>query len=441
MFYCYFLIGGEVYLYKSTSKAKTNDWKADGHRWINNGITKLPRKDPKIYKTYFYLQTKEGMNKNFKKMVFQLPSDTTLSLIHYIGDESLSIPTSHGNALKQTKLFIRTKPSLLEEIEDKIEHQIPNKIYKDKVADATKIVDAPRNLKQVQNIKEKLKQKTRASRDAISNCHEIAYDMPGFVHSIQTFPDLCVVAGLDEMFSEMSEVLKSKNEQLLSYDTTFNMGDYYVSPLLFRNTKFVGNPVMLGGILINERRTQCYHEMFFQTLEQHVKHLHNIPIATDEEPAMVNAINEKTSLYRVGCHRHLVNDIKHRVDGHGGTKDDRQKYVRDVLDLLDSSSFEEFRDKYQEILLTWEANFQEYFHKSILTKVDAYGRWKVKNLLEFLTTVTTNQSEGFNSLIKGLQGWKEVPIDVILLSFRMLQRYYLNEIQRGLAGIGNYTQV
>ena len=91
-------------------------------------------------------------------MVYQLPSDNTLTLIQYIGDSSLSIPSSHGNALKQTKLIIKTKPSLLAEIEKNIEHQIHNKIYKDKVAKATTIIDAPRNLKQVQNIKENFQQ-------------------------------------------------------------------------------------------------------------------------------------------------------------------------------------------------------------------------------------------------------------------------------------------
>ena len=53
--------------------------------------------------------------------------------------------------------------------------------------------------------------------------------------------------------------------------------------------------------------------------------------------------------------------------------------------------------------------------------------------------ITTNQSEGFNWLIKDLNNWKEGPIDCILLSFRFLQQYFLSEIRRGRAAIGNFT--
>ena len=44
-----------------------------------------------------------------------------------------------------------------------------------------------------------------------------------------------------------------------------------------------------------------------------------------------------------------------------------------------------------------------------------------------------NQSEGFNSVLKRLQSWKEVPIDTALLSLYHLHAYYRNEWQRGLA--------
>lgn len=48
--------------------------------------------------------------------------------------------------------------------------------------------------------------------------------------------------------------------------------------------------------------------------------------------------------------------------------------------------------------------------------------------------ITNNQSEGFNSVLKRLQCWKEIPIDTALLSLYHLQAYYRNEWQRGLAG-------
>ena len=48
-------------------------------------------------------------------------------------------------------------------------------------------------------------------------------------------------------------------------------------------------------------------------------------------------------------------------------------------------------------------------------------------------------SEGFNTLIKALQGWKDVLLDAIVQSMNMLQTYFLNKLSKGKAGLGNYT--
>lgn len=51
-----------------------------------------------------------------------------------------------------------------------------------------------------------------------------------------------------------------------------------------------------------------------------------------------------------------------------------------------------------------------------------------------MSGITNNQSEGFNSVLKRIQNFKEVPVDSAILSLYHLQSYYWNEWQRGLAG-------
>ena len=48
--------------------------------------------------------------------------------------------------------------------------------------------------------------------------------------------------------------------------------------------------------------------------------------------------------------------------------------------------------------------------------------------------LTSNQSEAFNTVLKRMQEWKEMPLDTAVLSLYHLQAYYWNEWQRGLAG-------
>ena len=53
--------------------------------------------------------------------------------------------------------------------------------------------------------------------------------------------------------------------------------------------------------------------------------------------------------------------------------------------------------------------------------------------------MTTNQSEGFNTLIKQLVMRKEKTPDSLALALYYLQCYFKNEVQRGLAGLGQYV--
>ena len=65
------------------------------------------------------------------------------------------------------------------------------------------------------------------------------------------------------------------------------------------------------------------------------------------------------------------------------------------------------------------------------------GRWHLEKLFihNLISGIATNQSEGFNTLQKNLQEWKEIPVDMAVLSLYHLQAYYSNEWERGLAGI------
>ena len=46
--------GGELYKFKGEG-VNAQDWRADGHRWINQGTVALPRKNPKIKKKCIFI--------------------------------------------------------------------------------------------------------------------------------------------------------------------------------------------------------------------------------------------------------------------------------------------------------------------------------------------------------------------------------------------------
>ena len=110
------------------------------------------------------------------------------------------------------------------------------------------------------------------------------------------YPDLICVCRMKEVLDQLDCLLliESPSTQLLSYNTTFQLGDFYVSPLLFRHTLFRESPVVPALFLIHEPKLQTAHEQLFETAVSKVSALtrKSFSFLTDEEKGIVNA-NEK----------------------------------------------------------------------------------------------------------------------------------------------------
>ena len=325
---------------------------------------------------------------------------------------------------------------------------VPHKIYKQLITEQPELpvneaTDRPRNVKQIANIRAAKTTELRISRDAIMNLHEMAYEENGFIWHITTYPDLIVLCGLKEVLDLLTETLSwNRVDTLLSYDTTFCLGEFYVSPLLFRCSVFEENPTVPALFLFHERKQQQVHDLLFTTFTTLVKRTAGLPIVVDMEQGIIRAIREKTSLIFAGCWRHLREDLQRRMIAEGIPLKTRNDITDNLYDLLRSRSADQYASKVHDIQRDWPSVITSYYMDNIHGKVEHYGHWSIKNKFgKYFTEhgITTNQSEGFNWLLKDLQGWKEAPVDSVYLSFKLLQAYYLNEIRRGKTGLGTYT--
>ena len=68
-------------------------------------------------------------------------------------------------------------------------------------------VKQPRNTKQVKIMRSELLEKHRLLYDSLYNLHELASDVPDFVQSIRTHPDLVCVCGSKALHDELDRVL------------------------------------------------------------------------------------------------------------------------------------------------------------------------------------------------------------------------------------------
>ena len=170
-------------------------------------------------------------------------------------------------------------PLYLKICEGLVKTQKADLVYKKEVAamnsESSAIpVYTPHNIQQLWNLCFKELKQSQSSQDALYNFHEIAYYTQGFIWKITTVPDLVCICGLQEILDEVDRVpVLDPSSQILSYDNTFLLGDFYVSPLIFRHTLFKEAPCIPSMFLIHERKFTETHQEMFKECTKHIPSL------------------------------------------------------------------------------------------------------------------------------------------------------------------------
>ncbi len=244
-----------------------------------------------------------------------------------MGNDSIMKDFSHRNSTEVTpRPFFRTCPSLIIKYDSLLMDKKPNIVYKKEIASkgcVSKLapVMKPRNLKQLRNLRFKALNSSRISHDSLYNLHEIAYDLTNFVWKITSFPDLICMCGLDDLIEDANKHLMLSNTfQLLSYDTTFQLGDFYVSPLIARYSIFEQKPCVPIAFMIHERKFSSTHQEMFRECVKKIPSLKSspCPIVVDKEKAIMNAIHmEMPGIPLLLCWNNLFRDVRMWCHKHG----------------------------------------------------------------------------------------------------------------------------
>ena len=234
------------------------------------------------------------------------------------------------------------------------------------------------------------------------------------------------------------------NPVVLSYDTTYNLGDCYVSALLYRHFLFENSPTIPVAFYLHERKKEETHEDFFREISRQVPLLleKDVPIIVDRELAITKGIETIFPNWTVlNCWNHLKRDVRYWVNKQdGGTNEQANAYVSDISRLLQCSTLEEFETQQEDLSEKWASDFDTHFKTNLKRDILKSCRFEVEkfHLYNPYSGVTNNASEGYNTVLSNLQDWPRRPVDCIALSLYYLQQYQVLEINRGLAGVGNY---
>ena len=442
---------GCVFVYNT--QTNLNDWRADGYLWKNRGHKHLST-HPFLRKDYFSIKayTNKQYDNGFRRMSWTLICNSNYTVVQYIGDCSLYDPRPHGNSRKQDRPFKRCAPSFMQYATTALKTCKPAFLYKTVISGTTVagkhhgILNA-RNTKQLENIRQKVLNGCRLSSDALSNVIELYYHITDFIRRIDIVPNFnCVMAAKDIIEMTNDLLGNSLDPVIFSYDTTFNIGDYYVSLFVMKHPYFKSNPVIPVAFLLHDRKFYSVHHMFLQVLVDIIPRLMvnncGVVIIVDREKSLTKSIRDVLPNARIAhCCNHLQSDVESWLYKQQAEAGDRIVYKRNVHQLMHCADMDEYQSVYDMLSIKWSQPFVLYYKKYIEQDLLQYcSKWVLQSMKIYNngTGITNNMCESYNNVVKSFTPHKNIPADIMVTTAYKLQRSSYLEIRRGLAGIGNY---
>lgn len=120
-------------------------------------------------------------------------------------------------------------------------------------------ISTPRNPEQVKKFHKEVVREARLSHDAMFNTYQLSFQLfmnnrkgepKDFIRYFSVHPTVIVHLFAQPLLEALEILLKISPEAVvLHYDTVFNMGDFYLSTILFRHALFEANPIVAILIL------------------------------------------------------------------------------------------------------------------------------------------------------------------------------------------------
>lgn len=411
-----------------------------------------------ITKQYYCIVDQNSTKRYSQKFSKHVYIEENKVLIHYLGDPLAYIPFPHSNRKSSTlKPHHRTFKSTQNVIKEMIcEHPTQTGLIYSKVNEklSEELEDKissnwsfqgcffPRNKKQIRNFKYLLNKRIRLTSNEISSTLLLANsELKAFIKYIEIHPNIIVVLGHDEAISLANRLIErflkdSKLEQVFSYDTTFELGDFYVSILVMKNTDFSQNPIFPLMFLIHDKKTKLTHLKFWQHVSSLININSNLPIVTDREKSLTSAI-KKTPLSLFYRKNHILKDIKRFL--HKSKLSKTKPYINAIRKLIDIEHESDFEKVLFSLKKSWNISFTNYFEKNVLDDLKNFcSKFNYKKFACFKTAPTNNQSESLNKMLKVKNDWYELPIDSMVLSLYEFQIKILQEFNKSYNLIGLY---
>ena len=396
-----------------------------------------------------------------------------IAVVEYIGIFPQNV-VPHGNAKHCNADYVRSSDAVKTKLTEKVKNNngsllAPRKIYEEMVLEDPE--NAPRDLKQVQNVKYLENKKNRHQTNTEHRRKNIADDVLSLLNMFHEHPFVqeiiqtkgkppSVILYLKEQLQEIRTFCSSDttHQSVLGVDRTFNLGPCYVTILVYHQANLIrkgtqNHPIMLGPVFLHwDGLYQTYHRFFSHLQSQFDDCICSIQasgrhllLGSDEEKAMTKAMKQCFPLsHHILCRRHIEDNVKRHLCAKIGINDSKIKEI--IGDIFGENGLISCADEYEFQLAAFE--LEEKYSKSIPKFLPYFVRL-TKSLLEFVFLPSkknncvpidwkNNSCESMNHILKLSCNWKvQKMTDLVEKIFKIVKLQYA-DMKRALYGMGNF---
>ena len=417
---------------------------------------------------------------------------TPLALVVYKFDGVAAHPVSirpHGNA-KNNKSYRRTRQSTKDLLKKELMITDPKEavdktfIKKGGLLEAQSAGELPRGRAQAYNIKRTMQsqQLSFGSKSTSSDTRDMLYIVMEqcksaekvniFVQDVTCAPEPMAVLCTEQQLSDVARFCCDPFYfAILGIDPTFNLGEFSVTPTVYRHLLLHDpstgqSPLLLGPILVHQRKQFRNYNYFFSTLIGLKQELTALKaFGTDGENALVDAaIRSFPQAAHVRCFRHLQQNIEQHLREEQFSPAIIKLLVGDIFGytysdgtyhegLVDSCDAETFDAQLKDLKEKWDHHEKEAFsdRKSHDPKFHIwFSRFKAEDFRQCTLrplrediglgcppkAFYTNDSESINALLKQSLGYKKHQWGVFNNKVKHLVEQQQREVEKAVIGYG-----
>ena len=203
-------------------------------------------------------------------------------------------------------------------------------------------------------------------------------------------PRLLLLLCEPEMVDYLREVLQEVKwrdcpEQVVSYDTQFDLGNFYLSSLTIRDPRLLTSrrslPTVPAFFVIHERKLMYDHDHAFRIMVELVPEL-------GFEMLLATSDNEFSALLGRHCkgsfvgkdENHMAKKIGRAMRSRKGTLEDVSFAKSEFRALIRCDTREEYDELYEERKKGWSPIFKQYWEKYIQRDIAKSGLWSAREI-------------------------------------------------------------